>query len=256
MPRVLGIPVAGIPQVARGDDVAVLTLAALAALGEDLVDGDILAVSSKVVSKALGLTRTGMSREEVIAEQTVRVVAERRTPRGVTRIVESRSGPVLAAAGVDASNVEPGVLLVLPADPDAAARDLRARFAAATGLRLGVVVTDTAGRPWRDGQTDIAIGAAGVLPLDDLRGGTDPYGNPLEVTVRAVADEIAAFADLAKGKLDGVPVAVVRGLAQLVTDDDGPGARSLLRTPETDWFRLGHEEAARAASAGTTSGAS
>jgi coenzyme F420-0:L-glutamate ligase/coenzyme F420-1:gamma-L-glutamate ligase len=234
-------PVAGIGEVRRGDD-----LAALLAAGVTLEDGDVLAVSSKVVSKALGLAVPGDTRDDAVLGQTVRVVAERVTPRGVTRIVEARSGPVLAAAGVDNSNVAPGTVLVLPPDPDAAARDLRARLAALTGRRLGVVVTDTMGRPWRDGQVDAALGAAGLAVTDDLRGRSDGYGNPLEVTVRAVADEVAALADLVKGKLDGHPAALVRGLAHLVTDDDGPGAAALLRGPDADWFRWGHVEAVRA----------
>jgi coenzyme F420-0:L-glutamate ligase/coenzyme F420-1:gamma-L-glutamate ligase len=181
-----------------------------------------------------------------VVSQTVRVVAERVTPRGHTRIVASRSGPVLAAAGVDASNVPPGTVLLLPADPDASARALRARLAELTGARVGVVVSDTAGRAWRDGQVDIAIGAAGVAVADDLRGGHDGHGQLLEVTVRALADEVASLADLVKGKLDGVPVAVVRGLEALVRDDDGPGAGALLRSSGEDWFRHGHVEAVRA----------
>jgi coenzyme F420-0:L-glutamate ligase/coenzyme F420-1:gamma-L-glutamate ligase len=182
-----------------------------------------------------------------VDDETVRVVAERLTPRGRAAIVESASGPVLAAAGVDASNVAPGTVLVLPADPDASARALRAALNARTGQQVGVVLSDTLGRPWRQGQVDAAIGAAGVLVFDDLRGGTDSYGNPLEATMRAVADEIAALADLVKGKLGGIPAAVLRGMPDLVTDEDGPGAAALLRPSDQDWFRLGHVEAVRAA---------
>jgi coenzyme F420-0:L-glutamate ligase/coenzyme F420-1:gamma-L-glutamate ligase len=234
-------PVAGIGEVSAGDDLAALLAAAV-----DLEDGDVLAVSSKVVSKALGLAVPGDTRDDAVLGQTVRVVAERLTPRGTTRIVESRSGPVLAAAGVDNSNVAPGTVLVLPPDPDAAARSLRAALHALTGRRIGVVVTDTMGRPWRDGQVDLALGVAGLAVTDDLRGGADGYGNPLEVTVRALADEVAALADLVKGKLSGYPAALVRGLGVWVTDADGPGARSLLRGPDGDWFRWGHVEAVRA----------
>jgi coenzyme F420-0:L-glutamate ligase/coenzyme F420-1:gamma-L-glutamate ligase len=143
--------------------------------------------------------------------------------------------------------VAPGTVLILPADPDASARTLRAALGARTGRRVGVVLSDTLGRPWRQGQADAAIGAAGVLVVDDLRGGTDSYGNPLEATMRAVADEIAALADLVKGKLGGIPAAVLRGLPDLVTDEDGPGAAALLRPGDQDWFRLGHVEAVRAA---------
>ena len=135
----------------------------------------------------------------------------------------------MAAAGVDASNTPLGTVLLLPADPDASARSIRASLMAATGLRLGVVVTDTFGRAWREGLTDGTIGAAGVTVLDDHRGRTDEHGNTLEMTVTAVGDEIAAAADLVCGKASGVPVAVVRGLSAYVVDDDGPGARALVR---------------------------
>ena len=237
----------GIGEVTEGDDLALLLVGALTSAGEQLTVGDVLVVASKVVSKAEGRRRTAPDREAAIDAETVRVVAERRTDRGTTRVVQSRSGPVLAAAGVDASNVAVGQVLLLPVDPDASARMLRHRLRELTGASIGVLITDTAGRAWRDGQVDLAIGAAGVHPVDDLRGGTDRYGNPLEVTVRAVADELASAADLVKGKLDAVPAALVRGLGSLVTDDDGPGAAALLRGPGGDWFRLGHVEAVRSA---------
>lgn len=241
------LPVPGLPEVAAGDDLVALVVDALARCAITPADGDVLVVSSKIVSKAEGRAVTAPSRDGAIADQTRRVVAERVGPRGITRVVESRSGPVLAAAGVDASNVPPGTVLLLPADPDASARRLRAGLRAATGVQLGVVVSDTAGRPWRDGQVDLAVGAAGVRVTDDLRGGTDTFGSPLEVTVRALADELASAADLVKGKLTGTPVAVVRGLTDLVTKDDGPGAAALLRTGDSDWFALGHVEAVRTA---------
>ncbi len=248
VPTLQAFGLAGIGEVRPGDDLAGLILTALAAgRPEALRDGDIVVVSSKIVSKAEGRTLHASSREAAVQGETVRVVAERETPRGLTRIVASRSGPVLAAAGVDASNVEPGTVLLLPADPDASARALRADLAERTGLRIGVLVTDTLGRPWRDGQADAAIGVAGVLVTEDLRGRVDGYGNPLEVTVRAVADELAGLADLVKGKLSGIPVAVVGGLGELVTEADGPGAAALLRSPAQDWFRYGHVEAVRAA---------
>ncbi|HET9656427.1 MAG TPA: coenzyme F420-0:L-glutamate ligase [Kineosporiaceae bacterium] len=247
LPRLEAFGVPGIGEVAAGDDVAALLLAALAAAGQDLADGDIVVVSSKVLSKAEGRSRAAGSRDGAIAEETVRVVAERITPRGTARIVQARSGPVLAAAGVDASNVAPGTVLTLPADPDASARALVTALRERTGCRVGVIVADTLGRPWRQGQTDTAIGAAGVAVVDDLRGGTDAYGNPLEVTVRALADELAGLADLVKGKLTGIPVAVVRGLGELVGDGPGPGAAGLLRSADQDWFRYGHVEAVRAA---------
>jgi coenzyme F420-0:L-glutamate ligase/coenzyme F420-1:gamma-L-glutamate ligase len=239
--------VAGIGEVSPGDDLGTLLADAIAASGEQLRDGDVVVVSSKVVSKAEGRTMRATDRTDAVAAETVRVVAERVTPRGLTRIVEARSGPVLAAAGVDASNVAPGTVLLLPPEPDAAARALRARLRELTGATVGVVVSDTAGRAWRDGQTDIAIGAAGVAVVEDLRGSVDGHGQPLEVTVRALADELASLADLVKGKLTGRPVAVVRGLGELVTPADGPGAAALLRRPGEDWFRYGHVEAVRAA---------
>ena len=245
--------VGGVGEVHAGDDLAALLLAGLAGAGLSVQDGDLVAVSSKVVSKALGLAVPGDTRDDAVLGQTVRVVAERVTPRGVTRIVEARSGPVLAAAGVDNSNVAPGTVLVLPPDPDAAARSLRRRLATLTGVRMGVVVTDTMGRPWRDGQVDAALGVAGLAVTDDLRGRVDGYGNPLEVTVRAVADEVASLADLVKGKLDGHPAALVRGLAHFVIEEDGPGAAALLRDADGDWFRWGHLEAVRA-SVGTPPG--
>jgi coenzyme F420-0:L-glutamate ligase/coenzyme F420-1:gamma-L-glutamate ligase len=232
----------GIGEIRAGDDLAVLILAAA---GSALRNGDILAVTSKIVSKAEGRQVAADDREQAITDETVRVVATRVHPGGVTRIVQNRQGLVMAAAGVDASNVAEGTVLLLPADPDVSARALCTALRAATGLVLGVLITDTVGRPWRDGQTDIAIGAAGVAVLDDLRGTTDAHGRRLDVTVAAVADEIAGAADLIKGKTSGNPVAVVRGLGQLVgpVDAEDRGARRLLRDSANDMFRVGSAEA-------------
>lgn len=227
--EVFGIP--GLPEVREGDDVAAL----IAGAGAGLHDGDVVVVTSKIVSKAEGRVLVADDREKAIDAETVRVVAR----RGGTRIVQTRQGLVLAAAGVDASNTEPGTVLLLPADPDASARAIRARLRALTGARVGVIVSDTLGRPWRLGLTDAAIGAAGVLPMDDLRGRTDPYGNRLEATMTSVADEVASAAELVKGKLSGVPAAVVRGLGHLVTEEDGPGAAALVRPADDDMFRYG-----------------
>ncbi|MET7742235.1 coenzyme F420-0:L-glutamate ligase [Streptomyces sp. NPDC005385] len=230
---------AGLPEVRPGDDLAKL----IAATGPGLADGDVLLVTSKIVSKAEGRIVEAADREAAIDAETVRVVAR----RGALRIVENRQGLVMAAAGVDASNTPAGTVLLLPEDPDASARAIRDGLRDTLGVDVGVVVTDTFGRPWRTGLTDVAIGAAGVQVLDDLRGGTDAHGNPLSATVVATADELAAAGDLVKGKASGLPVAVVRGLAHLVTDGDGEGARAVVRGAHDDMFRLGTSEAVREA---------
>ncbi|RKS76402.1 coenzyme F420-0 gamma-glutamyl ligase [Actinomadura pelletieri DSM 43383] len=232
--EVFGIP--GLPEVTEGDDIAALIPA------ETVADGDVLVVTSKIVSKAEGRIRFAADREAAIEAETVRVIARRTHAHGETRIVETRHGLVLAAAGVDASNTEPGTVLLLPEDPDASARRIRAGVRDRTGANVAVIVSDTLGRPWRNGLTDAAIGAAGLEPLHDLRGQADPHGNRLDATITAVADEIAAAAELVKGKLDGVPIAVVRGLSDLVTKEDGPGARALIRPPAEDMFRYGPSE--------------
>ena len=175
--------------------------------------------------------------------------------RDSTSIVETVAGPVMAAAGVDASNTaDDSIVLVLPDDPDAVAAGIRVgvrtKWEARSGrhLRLSVVLSDTAGRPWRIGQVDFALGAAGIQVVDDLRGSTDADGRLLWVTERCVADEIAAAADLVKGKATGVPVAHIRGLGQYVHDrESDTGARDLVRTGPGDWFSLGQAEAVRAA---------
>jgi dehydro coenzyme F420 reductase / coenzyme F420-0:L-glutamate ligase / coenzyme F420-1:gamma-L-glutamate ligase len=224
------VPVTGLPEITAGSDLAALICDAT----PDLRDGDILVVTSKIVSKAEGRVVT-MPREQAIEAETARVVAR----RGATTIAQTRHGLVLAAAGVDESNTAPGTVVLLPEDPDESARRLRKALHARTGRTVGVVVTDTMGRPWRAGQTDNAIGAAGVMPVRDHRGEADTFGNVLEVTVAAVADEIAAAADLVKGKSLNVPVAVIRGLDGLVTEQDGPGARELIRSADEDMFRFG-----------------
>jgi len=227
----------GIGEVRAGDDVA--TLIAGAATG--LRDGDIVVVTSKVVSKAEGRLVDG-DREDAITSETERLVAA----RGDTRIVQTRHGFVLAAAGVDASNVPKGQVALLPVDPDGSAKTIRDGLRAALGVDVGVVVTDTFGRPWRNGLVDVAIGAAGVTALDDHRGRVDEHGHTLEMTVTAIVDEIASAAELVKGKLDGVPVAVVRGLDEHV-QAGASGAASLVRPADEDMFRLGTREAMRAA---------
>ena len=225
---VTGVP--GLPEIGAGDDLARL----IADAAPDLADGDIVVITSKVVSKAEGRVIQA-TREDAIATETARDVAR----RGATTIAQTRHGFVLAAAGVDESNTVPGTVVLLPEDPDESARRIRKALHARTGVSVGVVVTDTFGRPWRAGQTDTAIGAAGVLPVLDHRGEADAWGNILDVTVAAVADEIAAAGDLVKGKALQLPVALVRGLSTLVTEADGPGARLLVRPSSEDMFRLG-----------------
>ena len=222
--------VSGLPEIAPGDDLARL----IADAAPGLADGDIVVVTSKIVSKAEGRV-VRADREQAIAAETVRVVAR----RGPTTIAQTRHGLVMAAAGVDRSNTAPGTVVLLPADPDDSARRLRQAIADRTGATVGVLITDTMGRPWRNGQTDVAIGAAGIAPLRDHRGQADSFGNLLDVTVAAVADELAAAAELVKGKVDQVPVAVVRGLPELVTGQDGPGGAALVRPAAEDMFRLG-----------------
>lgn len=228
----------GAPEVREGDDLAAVLVGLLGADG--LRDGDVVAVTSKVVAKAEGRVRAG-DRAEAIAEETVRVVAR----RGGTSIVRTRHGLTMAAAGVDASNVDAGHVVLLPLDPDTSARDIRRRLRELTGAVVGVIVTDTLGRAWREGQTDLAIGAAGLVVAEDFEGRTDGYGNPLVVTAPAVADELAGAAELAQGKLGGRPFAVLRGRADLVLPaaDDGPGAAALVRADGTDMFGYGAREA-------------
>ncbi|MFI1384945.1 coenzyme F420-0:L-glutamate ligase [Embleya sp. NPDC020886] len=232
--------VSGLPEIGEGADLG--RLIADAATGPDgpgLLDGDVLVVTSKILSKAEGRLLRGVDREKVIDAEAVRVVAR----KGPTRIVQTRHGFVMAAAGVDASNTQPGTLLLLPEDSDASARRLRAALAERTGVRVGIVVSDTFGRPWRTGVTDVAIGVAGLDAVDDHRGRIDTHGNELAVTVTAVVDELASAAELVKGKAGAVPVAIVRGLGHLVTEADGAGVRPLVRGAEDDMFRLGTREA-------------
>jgi len=239
-PAVELLPVSGLPEFRPGDDLA----AALAAAAPWLRDGDVLVVTSKVLSKVEGrlvATPTDPAEREaarrgMVAAEAVRVVAR----FGNFMITENKLGIVQAASGVDASNVARNEVALLPADPDASAAALRAALRAKLGVTVGVVITDTMGRAWRIGQTDAAIGAAGVTVLHRYAGTVDQQGNELAVTEVAVADEIAAAADLVKGKLGGVPAAVVRGLDLA---EEGTTARELLRPVGEDLFRLGTNEA-------------
>ncbi|WP_375482301.1 coenzyme F420-0:L-glutamate ligase [uncultured Jatrophihabitans sp.] len=238
-------PVHGIGELRPGDD-----LAGVVADHADLQDGDVVVVTSKIVSKIEGRLvvldsddpeERENARQAAIDAETVRVVAR----RGDLRIVQTRHGLVMAAAGVDASNVARDELALLPVDPDASARVLRDGLHDRLGVDVGVIVTDTMGRPWRHGLVDVAIGVAGLTAVTDPRGSVDSYGNTLDVTQVAVADEIAAAADLVKGKLSGIPVAVVRGLASAegTLSDDGHGTRDLVRGAADDLFRMGTAEA-------------
>lgn len=229
----------GVGEIAPGADLVALVVDHLSP-----VDGDILLITSKIVAKSEGRLDV-LDREDAIDAETVRVVAR----RGPTRISRTRHGLTLAAAGVDASNVTAGSVVLLPSDPDASARAVRHGVREHTGANVAVIVTDTAGRAWREGQTDIAVGAAGLRVLDDHAGRVDSYGNELAVTAPAVADELAGAAELAQGKLTGRPLARIRGRADLVlgADDDGDGAAGLVRPPARDMFGYGAREAVVAA---------
>jgi dehydro coenzyme F420 reductase / coenzyme F420-0:L-glutamate ligase / coenzyme F420-1:gamma-L-glutamate ligase len=240
------LPVLGLPRFRPGDDLA----AAIAGAAPWLRDGDIVVVTSKVVSKAEGRLVAAPAdphdrdavRRELVEREATRVLAR----RGRTLITENRLGIVQAASGVDASNVDVNELALLPADPDASAAALRAALRDRLGVEVAVVVTDTMGRAWRVGQTDHAIGSSGVTVVHRYAGQVDEYGNELSITEIAVADEIAAAADLVKGKLSGVPVAVLRGVPPA---DDGSTARDLLRPVDEDLFRMGTAEAMAAGAA-------
>lgn len=274
-PPLLSItPIPGVPEVRAGDDLVALLAAALREGGLALEEGDVLVVSAKVVSKSQDLRVPAAERVGAVLAASTRVVAERATAAGVTRVVEAKAGPVLVAAGIDASNTGPTddsdesreTVLLLPLEPDACARTLRTGLLEAVTAdgspaprRFGLVLSDTAGRPWRHGQTDFALGSAGLLALDDLRGSRDADGRDLHVTSVAVADEIASAADLVRPKAGGIAAALLRGLpTHLVPPDDAPPADAssrqvrsdagdLVRTGPADWFSLGRVEAVRSA---------
>jgi coenzyme F420-0:L-glutamate ligase / coenzyme F420-1:gamma-L-glutamate ligase len=237
------LPVHGIGDVRPGDDLAGLITTA----APWLRDGDVLVVTSKIVSKAEGrlveVAEAGperdAARDEVLAAETARPVAR----RGGTRIVQTHHGFVMASAGIDTSNVERSRLVLLPKDPDASARGLRAALRERSRLDVAVVISDTMGRPWRNGLTDVALGAAGIEALLDHRGSLDPYGNALHITQMAVVDELAGAAELVKGKSDQVPVAVIRGYLSTVAAEDGAGVAVLVRDASHDLFSLGTAEA-------------
>jgi coenzyme F420-0:L-glutamate ligase / coenzyme F420-1:gamma-L-glutamate ligase len=242
-------PVLGIPEIAAGDPLGEL----IAARAGELVDGDVVVISQKVVSKAEGQLRrlssvipsaearryaAVLGKEpnlvQLILEESAEVI---RAERGVL-IVETRHGLVCANAGIDSSNVgDPESVLLLPEDPDASARRLRTEIGDVCGARIGVVIADSFGRAWRIGQAEVAIGCAGLAPLDDWRGRHDADGRELKATEIAIADEAAAAADLVRDKAAAVPAVVVGGLGRWVTDEDGPGAAAIRRPREDDLFR-------------------
>lgn len=247
---ILARPLEGLPEVRPGDDLGALIARALP---EPLRGDEVVVVAHKVVSKAEGRLR---HLDEVIPRRRARELAEAhgkdprlvqvileesrallRAARGVL-ICETHHGFVCANAGVDASNLRgEGAVLTLPVDPDASARALRARLGELAGARPGVIITDSFGRAWRVGQCDVAIGAAGLAPLDDWRGRVDATGRTLHATSIAVADQLAAVADLARTKDAWQPVVIVSGAARHLTEDDGPGAAALLRARADDLFR-------------------
>jgi coenzyme F420-0:L-glutamate ligase/coenzyme F420-1:gamma-L-glutamate ligase len=239
-----------LPEIEPGADLAGLIAARAAALGEPLRNSDLLVVTQKIVSKAEG-RRVALSSVvpsafalqwaanhgldprlvELVLRESRRIV---RMDRGVL-IVETHRGFVCANAGVDISNVAGGqAATLLPEDPDASARRIRDAIAARTGAEVAVLVSDTFGRPWREGLINVAIGAAGIEPLKSYVGATDPLGLPLQATIQAVADEIAAAAGLISSKLSRTPAVLVRGLS---FESGSSGARGLLRPPERDLFR-------------------
>jgi coenzyme F420-0:L-glutamate ligase/coenzyme F420-1:gamma-L-glutamate ligase len=247
------VPLAGMPEVREGDRLGALIVTAAGNDQVELTDGDVVVVAQKVVSKAEGRVRDLADVEpgedavdladrlgkdprlvELIRSESTRIV---RAERDVL-IVETRHGWICANAGVDSSNVQgTDTVTLLPVDPDASARRVRKELAAAAGVRPAILVADTFGRPWRLGQTDVGIGCAGLLAVDDWRGRSDQHGRTLSATTIAVADELAAAADLARNKADGVPVVVIRGAEGWVSSDDGPGAAIIRRPAADDLFR-------------------
>jgi coenzyme F420-0:L-glutamate ligase/coenzyme F420-1:gamma-L-glutamate ligase len=228
------LPIPGIGEVAAGDDLAALLAEAIEAAGLGPEPGDILVVTHKVVSKAEGAVREVREDDRAYREIVEEEAAEVLRRRGDLVIAKTRHGFVCANAGVDRSNAAPGTVVLLPCDPDRSAHTIRTGLMGASGVDVPVIITDTFGRPWRRGLADVAIGVSGIDPVLDLRGTTDDRGRELTVTEVAIADEIAAAADLAMGKASRVPAALVRGLAW--TPGQGRAA-DLIRHPSEDLFR-------------------
>jgi coenzyme F420-0:L-glutamate ligase / coenzyme F420-1:gamma-L-glutamate ligase len=219
-------PVTGIPEVASGDDIAALIAEATA----DVADGDVVVIAHKIVSKAEGRV---VASEDRLVEARAEAARILRSTRDMI-IAETRHGYVCANAGVDASNVDRGQVVLLPLDPDLSARRIRTRLERLTGAQLAVIISDTFGRPWRLGQTNVAIGVAGIDPFVDYRGTLDHTGGELVATLICIADELAGAAEMVMGKAERIPVAIVRGAAVTV----GRGAASsIVRPIEDDLFR-------------------
>jgi coenzyme F420-0:L-glutamate ligase / coenzyme F420-1:gamma-L-glutamate ligase len=227
--QVIGVD--GVPEIHPGDDLAATLFPHLTNAG--VREGDVVAITQKIVSKAEGRVVSGRAREDVVAQETVRVVAR----RGDLIIAETVHGLICANAGVDASNVADGAFSLLPLDPDASAERLRIALHEALGLELGVVITDTFGRPWRYGVVNVAIGCAGFPAAVDLRGRADHNGRPLEATIVALADEVAAASGLVMAKDARIPAALVRGIDRLGAPDGR--AAELIRPAAEDLFRTG-----------------
>ncbi|HEX5732191.1 MAG TPA: coenzyme F420-0:L-glutamate ligase [Blastocatellia bacterium] len=245
--RLIGI--LGIPEIAAGDDLASLIARGVRAMGLELADKDIIVIAQKIVSKAEGrylrldsITPSTLAREwaaaydkdarmvEAVLIESRRIV---RMERGVI-ISETRHGFVCANAGVDASNVQEDMITLLPEDPDGSARGIRAALEREFKASLAIIISDTFGRPWREGIANVAIGVAGVAPLIDYRGQADSFGRPIRVTVIAVADELASAAELVMQKSAGIPVVIIRGFDYEAREASG---RELIRPPEQDLFR-------------------
>jgi coenzyme F420-0:L-glutamate ligase/coenzyme F420-1:gamma-L-glutamate ligase len=232
MTRISIFGIAGLPEIEPGDDLASMIVDAIANEGLELASDDILVVTHKVVSKQEGRIveiPTEEAYRDVIAGESVSIIRR----RGDLVIAQTRHGFICANAGVDRSNVAEGYALLLPIDPDRSAHRLRTLITRTAGVDIGVVITDTFGRPWRRGLVDVAIGVSGVTAIVDLKGTTDTHGNELNVTEVNVVDEIAAAADLVMGKATGIPVAIVRGLS---LSGDGRAA-DIVRPANEDLFR-------------------
>lgn len=245
--QVIGVP--GVPEVVEGDDVAALIVRAAREAELNIIDRDILVVAQKIVSKAEGrivslesIEPSGRAREwaaaydkdarvvEVVLRESKRIV---RMERGVL-ISETEHGFICANAGVDTSNVADGTVTLLPKDPNASAQNIRAELEQAFSVRVALIVSDTFGRPWREGLVNVALGVSGIAPLIDYRGQEDSHGRAMKVTVMAVADEIASAAELVMKKSAGIPVAIVSGFDYSASEASG---RELVRAPELDLFR-------------------